>query len=724
MDNAECNLFPDPAHAWDVLCSQYQGLTGRSLKHFLETTIDTSPLGIWVTDADNRCIYTNRAFQTLAGRSAEQSLGRTELSYLHPIDRQYVTNVRQSDPTDKTVLRMKARLLRPDGETVWVRINIVDCQAVSTVLGQIHMLEDISDQKHLGIQLGTSEKTLFEERACTEVILDAIGDAVLTTDIRGDVTYLNRMAESMTGWSLAEARGRSLAEVLHLIESQTRLPASNPAVRAMHEDRMVEFETDCVLVQRDGREAPIEDSASPIHGRYGEVIGAVIVFHDVTQPRAMMSELAFLAHHDFLTGLPNRALLAERSEQAIGQASRHGKQVALLFLDVDFFKKINDSLGHAVGDQVLQTVAGRLVQCVRNTDTVSRQGGDEFVVLLAEIAGPSEAARVAEKLMSVFTEDQLLEGHEIQLTLSIGISVFPTDGDDVDTIMQNADTAMYHAKAQGRNNYQFFETELNIRAIERLNLESGLRRALRQEEFELVFQPQIELATDSMIGAEVLIRWRHPVRGLLLPGQFIPIAEDCGLIIRIGHWVLHETCRQIRAWLDKGLAVVPLAINISAVEFNQYHFAERVQRILHETGVDARYVQIEITESLLMLDSEVSVNTLNALDAMGIKLAIDDFGTGYSSLSYIKRFPVQTLKIDQSFVRDIIIDEDDATIVTAVIGMGQNLKLKTLAEGVETDAQLDYLRAGGCDIAQGFYFSGPLLPEQFEQHLLPSSATR
>lgn len=698
-----------------------RGRTGKGLEGYFQSIVEASPLGIVITDGHNRCVFSNAMFLSLSRQSFAETLGKIGLFYVNPDDLARMTEAGDWITDAPASPPRAVRLLRSGGATVWIRITIVGHRHEGGVQSHIHMIENVTDVKSAKHQLTNSEKALFSERARAAVTMNAIGDAVLTTDVRGNVTDMNRTAEAMTGWSLTEALDRPLTDVFNLVEAASRAQATNPALRAISENRMVEFEADCILIQRDGTESAIEDSSTPIHGRDGEVTGAVVVFHDVSQSRAMVKELAFMAHHDFLTGLPNRALLAERFQQAIGQAGRHNKQVALLFLDVDFFKKINDSLGHAVGDQVLRAVAGRLVQCVRTTDTVSRQGGDEFVVLLAEISGAGEAARVAQKLIAVFAEDQFVDGHEIRLTLSIGISVFPADGPDVDTIMQNADTAMYHAKTTGRNNYQFFEQELNTRAIERLNLESGLRRALRQNEFQLMFQPQIELATNTLIGAEVLIRWQDPALGLLLPGQFIAAAEDCGLIIPIGHWVLFETCRQIRQWLDQGLTMVPLSINISAAEFRQNRFAEQVRRILDQTDVDARHIQIEITESLLMHDSEASVTTLKSLDSMGIKLAIDDFGTGYSSLSYLKRFPVQLLKIDQSFTRDITTDVDDATIVTAVIGMGKNLNLKILAEGVETDAQLDYLRAGGCDRAQGFYFSHPLSADHFSDYLRGAS---
>ncbi len=348
---------------------------------------------------------------------------------------------------------------------------------------------------------------------------------------------------------------------------------------------------------------------------------------------------------------------------------------------------------------------------MRATDTVCRQGGDEFVILLAEIERPQDAAHVAEKLRAALAVPHLIGGHELHVTLSIGISVYPDDGVDVDTVMQSADTAMYHAKASGRNNYQFFRADMNTRAVRRLFVESSLRRALKQGEFLLHYQPQIDLASGAMTGTEALIRWRDPDLGLIYPKQFVTIAEECGLIVPIGQWVLREACRQVQSWLDSGLRAVPVAVNISAVEFRHKSFLEGVALILKETGLAPRYLQLELTESILMHDAESSASVLVALKAMGVQLAIDDFGTGYSSLSYLKRFPIDTLKIDQSFVRDIATDADAATIVSAVIGMGRNLKQRVIAEGVETPEQLAFLQTQQCDEGQGFQFSQPLSAE-------------
>jgi diguanylate cyclase (GGDEF)-like protein/PAS domain S-box-containing protein len=530
----------------------------------------------------------------------------------------------------------------------------------------------------------------------------------MSTNCKGEVTYLNQVAEEMTGWSSDDAIGHPLSEVFNVVDRTTHLTTVSPAQRAMDENKTVGLAMDCVLLRRDGSELAIEDSAAPIHDRDGHVTGAVLVFHDVTESRAMAIKMAHLAQHDFLTGLPNRVVLTERLGQAIGLARRNYKKAALLFVDLDFFKHINDSLGHLVGDRLLQSVAARLGNCIRTTDTVCRQGGDEFVIMLAEIEHAQDAAHISEKLLEAFSESHRIDGHELHVTLSIGISIFPDDGRDVDTVMKNADTAMYHAKANGRNTYQFFRSEMNTKAMQRLSIQTNLRRALKQGEFLLHYQPKIDLTTGSMSGTEALIRWQDPEHGMIFPDDFISVAEDSGLIVPIGRWVLKEACRQVKAWLDSGLSPVSVSVNISAVELRHKDFIAGVAQILQETALAPKYLELELTESILMQDVELSTHVLHQLKELGVKLAIDDFGTGYSSLSYLKRFPIDTMKIDQSFVRDVAGNTDDASIVSAVIGMGHNLKQRVIAEGVETHKQLAFLRTHQCDEGQGFLFSHPL----------------
>jgi diguanylate cyclase (GGDEF)-like protein len=431
---------------------------------------------------------------------------------------------------------------------------------------------------------------------------------------------------------------------------------------------------------------------------------------------ALIAEQVRAAHasqHDSLTGLPNRMVMNDRITQAIALAPRHGKQVAVLFLDLDGFKHINDSLGHPVGDGLLQSVALRLVGCVRASDTVSRQGGDEFVVLLSESEEWTDAAVVARRMLDAVAEVHSIGGTDLHITTSIGISVNPDDGQDAETLIKNADTAMYQAKENGRQSYQFFKPEMNVRAVERQSIEEALRRALERQEFVLHYQPKVDLRTGAIVGAEALIRWTSPERGLVTPAQFIPVAEDSGLIVPIGRWVLRRACEQARAWLDAGLPMTNIAVNVSSVELRDRNFLPGIFAILDDTGLDPACLELELTESVLMKQAESAASILQTLRGRGVRVAIDDFGTGYSSLSYLRKFPIDALKIDQSFVSYIGSAGDDASIVTAVISMARSLNLRVIAEGVETADQRDFLVAHGCDEAHGFSFSRPVPADEF-----------
>jgi diguanylate cyclase (GGDEF)-like protein/PAS domain S-box-containing protein len=559
----------------------------------------------------------------------------------------------------------------------------------------------------------TMEAALFAEKERAQVTLHCIADAVICTDISGAITFLNVVAEKLTGWSWQAAAGRPIAEVFSVRSATNRETGAVPAELAIWQDPIVYLPSSRILIRRDGFEIPIEDSAARIHDREGQAAGVVIVFRDVSAARAMALQITHSAEHDFLTGLPNRMLLNDRISQAIALAPRHTKHVAVLFLDLDGFKHINDSLGHPVGDKLLQSITGRLVECVRGSDTVSRQGGDEFVVLLSEVAESEDAAITARRILAAVAQPHSIDRHDLHVSASIGVSVYPDDGLDADTLIKNADTAMYQAKENGRQSFQFFKPAMNARAVERQSIEEALRRALERREFALHYQPKVNLMTGEIVGAEALIRWTHPTRGLVPPVDFIPVAEDCGLILPIGAWVLREACGQARAWKDAGVPVTSMAVNVSAMEFRHEKFLDGLFAILAETGFDPGSLELELTESVLMKHAASTATTLQALRKSGIRVAVDDFGTGYSSLNYLRKFPVDAIKIDQSFVRQITTSGDDTTIVKAIIGMARGLKLRVIAEGVETLGELAFLRAYRCDEAQGFYFSRPVLPERF-----------
>ena len=558
---------------------------------------------------------------------------------------------------------------------------------------------------------------LFEEKERAVVTLNSIGDAVISTDVSGQLTYLNEAAERLTGWPLEEALGRSLEDVFHIVDTETRERVQNPMLLAIRENKAVGLKPNCVLIRRDGVEAAIEDSSSPIHDRHGTVSGAVMVFHDVSIARAMTLKMSYLAQHDSLTDLPNRVLLNDRLNEAIHLSGRYRRKLAVIFLDLDHFKHINDSLGHVVGDRLLQSVARRLFTCVRSSDTVSRLGGDEFVVLLWEVREAQDAALTATKILEAIRLPHYIEGHELQITASIGIVTYPDDGADAETLLKRADVAMYHAKDAGRNSFQFFTLDMTVRAVERQTVEESLRHAIERNELVLHYQPKLDLAIGKITGAEALIRWHHPQRGLVPPKEFISIAEDCGLIVPIGRWVLREACRQARAWQVSGLPALSISVNVSSVELRSPGFVAGLRSILADSGMDPRLLELELTEAVLIEDSRSVADVLRELKEIGVLLALDDFGTGYSSLTHLKRFPIDALKIDQSFVHDLARDSDGASIVSAMIGMGRNLHMQVIAEGVETPQQLEILRERGCHQAQGYLLGRPVPGEQFGRSL-------
>ncbi|RYE73502.1 MAG: EAL domain-containing protein [Oxalobacteraceae bacterium] len=567
------------------------------------------------------------------------------------------------------------------------------------------------------IQRKAVEQNLFTEKERATITLDSISDAVICTDLHGAVDYLNKAGEQMTGWNKEEARGRPISEVMPLIDQKTRQPVRNPVELALERGQVVDLPPETMMLRRGGEEAAIADSTAPIRNRRGDIAGAVIVFRDITATLTMSQKMAHLAQHDVLTNLPNRLLLNDRMTQAIVQAKRHGTSGAVLFMDLDKFKSVNDSLGHDIGDKLLQSVAQRLCACVRASDTVSRIGGDEFVILLAATQHTDDAVVTADKIVTALAAPHIIGRHELFMTSSMGISLFPSDGNTPDLLLKHADTAMYEAKQGGRNSYRFFTSSMNVQAVERLLFESVLRKAIGRSELLLHFQPKVNLGTGRIIGVEALVRWMHPDWGMTRPLRFIHIAENCGMIVPIGQWVLREACAHAMRWKAEGLDPGTIAVNVSSLEFRHKDFVQGVRGALQASGLAPQNLQIEITESILMRDVSASIAVLTQLKALGVELAVDDFGTGHSSLSDLMQFPIDVLKIDQSFVRNADTTASNGIIVGAVIGMGKNLSHRVIAEGVEDQGQLDFLRKHHCEEGQGYFFSHPVDSDAFAQLL-------
>jgi len=543
--------------------------------------------------------------------------------------------------------------------------------------------------------------------------LKAAANAIVITDLHGTIVWVNHAFTTMTGYSQEEALGKNP----RLLKSGAQ-PESYYAELWSTISSGKLWKGEIVNRRKDGTIYTEEMTITPVSQDGGAASTHFIAIkQDITQRKTAEKQIQFLAYYDALTGLPNRTLLQDRLSKALASARRQKDKVALLFFDLDGFKNVNDSFGHSSGDLVLQDVAKRLKKRTREQDTVARIGGDEFLIVLTNVKDIADAAVAANRLMDTLSAKFVVQGHSLGISCSVGISIFPEHGMDVETLLKNADAAMYSVKENGRNNFQFFAEEMTAQAVERLTLENSLRPALDNNQLFLVYQPQMDIATGKIIGLEALLRWQHPELGLVPPDKFIRIAENSGLILRIGEWVLRTACSQTRKWQYEGFFAVRVAVNVSAVQFRQPDFCASVGRILHETGLAPQYLELELTESLLLNSADVTLSVIQELCALGVTLAIDDFGTGYSNFGYLRQFRVSKLKIDRSFVRDVAVNPDDAAIATAIISMAKSLSLKVIAEGVENEAQMSFLRAHLCDEIQGYYFSKPLTVDKVADKL-------
>lgn len=569
-----------------------------------------------------------------------------------------------------------------------------------------------------GIYLATLEEPFKKRKEAEEAlrisenklksITSTLGEGVFVLDLDMRVTFLNPKGVGLLGWTQEELLGRKMHLMIHYQRADgTYYPEDEcPVNETIQYGKTYRTEED-LFIRKGGESFPVAYVTTPII-RNGIVQGSVTVFRDISDLKRTEQVIHQLSYHDALTGLPNRLLFNNSLKIALDYASRNQQVLAVIFLDLDRFKNVNDSLGHSIGDLLLQEVANRLRNVLGERDNVSRLGGDEFTILLSDITHPQDAGRIASKISEELIKPFYIAGAEIYISASMGISLFPFDGDNPVLLLRNADIAMYRAKESGRNSYQYFTPDMKTSALEQIELENHLRRALERKEFVVYYQPQIDLTSGCVVGMEALIRWNRRGKEIISPNIFIPLAEETGMIISIGEWVLHQACLQNKSWQDAGFEPLRVSVNLSVQQFLQRNLVKTVKRILEETGLEAKYLELEITESVAMKNETQVIDTLHRLKDLGIEISFDDFGTGYSSLNYLKKYPIHTLKIDRSFIKDIPANHEDAAIATSIIAIAKSLNMEVIAEGVETEKQKEFLLNSGCNIMQGFLFGKPM----------------
>ncbi|GJG99431.1 EAL domain-containing protein [Paraburkholderia terrae] len=663
----------------------------------LETVIDNIPQRIFWKDKELRYLGCNMAFARDAGLAyPEQVIGKRDEDMPW---RAFADELRGQDTevmaSGVPKMNYETDILIDGVHRTTVTSKLPFTDSDGRVIGVLGSYTDITERKRADLALRLQSRAL-----------DASVNAILITAPSKEgnlIEYVNPAFKRITGYDPQEVIGQDCRLLQRDDRDQEGIVGIRQALAANREVSAVlrNYRKDGALFWNQLYIAPVPDAD-------GQTTHHIAVINDVTALIRYQEQLEYQANYDSLTRLPNRNLLRDRLQHALIVAQRHHKGVAVVFIDLDGFKNVNDSLGHSVGDRLLSVVADRLARCARASDTVARHGGDEFVIVMTDTVDEQSLIAWMERVRASISEPVWLDGTELYVGCSMGASLFPQDGDDAETLMKKADLAMYRAKDMGRNTFQFYQPEMNVSAGARLNLERRLRRALRDNEFLLHYQPQVDIETGQVVGMEALVRWSDPEVGLIPPSQFIPVAEESGLIGPLSEWVLREACRQNKAWQDEGLPAARVSVNLSARQFQQRDIAKLVMQVLEETGLDPQYLELELTESTIMRNAEEAVSMLNELHALGIGLAIDDFGTGYSSLSYLKRFPVDRLKIDRSFVSDIGESSDDETITSAIIALAHSLNLQVIAEGVETSTQLDFLKERACDEMQGYFFAKPM----------------
>jgi diguanylate cyclase (GGDEF)-like protein/PAS domain S-box-containing protein len=670
----------------------------------LRAIINQVPELVYAKDTKGRFVVANDAVARDVGLNrSEDLIGKTDFDLFPAEMAQGFFDIEQRIiASGQPMIDMDEKRTDESGDTKWLLTTKVPMKDDrGEIVGLIGVARNITER----VRAETNWKA---ERALFRAMIDQVPDYLFVKDTRSRFVVANRAVAADLGLKPEDLIGKTDFE-LHPSERARKFFSDEQKVIKSYEPMI---DIDEFIVDIAGVKKCLSTSKVPLRDDRNEIIGIVGIARDVTERKRAEDQIHFMAHHDALTGLPNRILLMDRLTQALLQAQRNDTRVTVIFIDLDNFKLINDSLGHHAGDVLLKTVAARTVKCVRATDTVVRLGGDEFVVLLIDQAdSPVVVPVVLDKIRAAIAEPVPIEDQLIRVTCSIGLACFPESGSDAETLLKNADAAMYQAKEKGRDNFQFYSAEMNVIADERRVLQESLRTGLARNEFALVYQPQVDLRSGRIFAVEALVRWHDPELGVVLPAKFIPIAEETGLIVPLGEWVLREACRQNKAWQKAGIPPTTVCVNVSACQFREKDWVKRVTQALKDTGLEAKYLELELTENVLMQDVDQAIATMRQLQAIGVQFSIDDFGTGYSSLSALKSFPIARLKIDQSFIRNLPYNANDRSIATAVISLGQKLNMKVIAEGVETDAQLAFLIENKCDEIQGYHFSKPVGPD-------------
>ncbi len=654
------------------------------------------------TDSEGSIIRVSGSIKQILGYEVDELLG-TKISDLYSEPGAQLELVEHLDKGNGSVQNFDAALKHKDSSIVWVSTNAhYYGDGEDNISGVEGMIRNISQDREAELQMQKMSRALEQS-----------ADMTMITDVNGIVEYINPAFECITGYSRDEVIGYPPVKLKSGVQGAAFYQKLWDTILSGEVFRDV-----FVNRKKDGSLYYEDKAITPIRNAQGCITHFVATGHDITRRMENEERLSFMAHHDALTELPNRTLFMNRLKQCLAHARRYSKRAAVLFIDLDRFKNINDTLGHDIGDQMLTQLADRLGKSIHQDDTVARLGGDEFAVLLNEFETEQDVSQLAQMILLGLEKPFDVGGRELFMTASIGISLFPGDGEDSGTLLKNADIAMYKAKDLGKNNYKFYSADMSARAFQRLTMENSLRRALEREEFRLFYQPQINIETGKITGVEALIRWQHPDLGLVPPNDFIPLLEETGLITQVGYWVIHTACTQMQIWHEAGFPELMMSVNISGRQFHTRDFVEKIEALVSESRVPPEKVEMEITESILMEHQQSTIVALEALGKMGFRIAIDDFGTGYSSLSYLRRFRIDTLKVDQSFIRDVIGNPDDAAITSAIIAMAQSLKLKVVAEGVETEQQLTFLKEHNCRYMQGYLFSQPLPVDELTQLLM------